>query len=287
MPIPRPFDIKSQGAPAVGADVIDALVWSSQAFGASTDFQSVTSGNTAQCLLWNGTNPTPYATDNTQVKASSFLNYGLQIASDTNLIAKIGLTGSDPTYGTLTFNAGTTGGVFTLTVGGTTTGSITFSLTQSVTLANINAAVTTALGVGNLFNATAGIDAYHFNLTGLFGSCSATDTGLTGTGHSVSLVYSTAFQQATNGFQPKHFQTSGQGLYIPRGRVYNNNNSSALSGFLKSIAIPAAQTFQFYGGFSNVVLRAGTGLAISLSVLGTAANFKYSVSWDWAEWLVA
>ena len=83
--IPRPFDLKSQGAPSVGADIIDALVWANNAYGGTTDVQSVAGAARGAGLLFNPAG-----------SGTSVLIYGLQISASAQANSRVGFVTSVP-----------------------------------------------------------------------------------------------------------------------------------------------------------------------------------------------
>ena len=87
--IPRPFNISSQGAPAVGADIIDALVWGQNAYGGTTQVITIAQGVNGAGLLWNPAG-----------SGVSILMYGLQISA--NATSGTSFTPVTTTFGTTT-----------------------------------------------------------------------------------------------------------------------------------------------------------------------------------------
>lgn len=178
--IPRPFNIASQGQPTVGADIIDALVWESTAFGGTTDILSGTATARAGGLLWiPATTPI------------SVLVYGIQMCADTNTTVRLGLVSAQTGY-------------------------------------------------------------------------------------------------TTPGFvQPKHLQSTGFARVAAQAQVFSSIAAPTITGannFFKAQMLAASQTFQFFGGFANVVLRPGNGLVIVAD--GPAGAWKFSAMMDWVEYAV-
>ena len=87
--IPRPFNISSQGAPAVGADIIDALVWGQNAYGGTTQVITIAQSVNGAGLLWNPAG-----------SGVSILMYGLQISA--NATSGTSFTPVTTTFGTTT-----------------------------------------------------------------------------------------------------------------------------------------------------------------------------------------